>query len=150
MPVRKLRVRKPVIAAIVATGAIASTGLAVQQTAMAGTNGQHITFCTDHDAKSVEVSGRNQDGAATIVPFDLVANRQPNGCVPYDPNYWWKGWVHLTWTFGDGQRSESDCFAPEVNDPGQANPDFVICMDAPPGASPSEPTSAQQGPPPAP
>jgi hypothetical protein len=126
MPVKRLQARKPVIAAIIATGTIASTGLAVQQTAMAGTNGQHITFCTNYDAQSVEARGRNQDGAVEILMFDLRANRGQNGCAPYDPNVWWKGLVHLTWHTDYDMPMETDCFVPEVNDT-----DFVMCADDP-------------------
>ncbi|HEY6797508.1 MAG TPA: hypothetical protein VI248_22775, partial [Kineosporiaceae bacterium] len=42
MPVRRFRIRKSVIAAIAATGAVAAIGLAVQQTAMAGTSGEVV------------------------------------------------------------------------------------------------------------
>ena len=61
MGTNRFRVRKPVITAVVAASAIAATGLAVQQTAMASTNGQHIQLA----------------GYVEHIDFHLVAQARP-------------------------------------------------------------------------
>ncbi|HEY6795940.1 MAG TPA: hypothetical protein VI248_14785 [Kineosporiaceae bacterium] len=123
MSLKSLPAGKSVIAALAAAGAIAATGLAVQQNAVAATNGQSIEFCTNADARWVKASGKNPDGVDIALTVNMMANRDSRGCVPYDPNVRWKGQVHLTWT-SEIERNETDCHVPV-----ESEKDFVTCFD---------------------
>jgi hypothetical protein len=118
MPARQLRVRKPVIAltAALATAAALATGLTVQQTAVAGTNGTQLRLCTHYNAYQVDVKGLNQDGTATKTSVGLADHDSDgDGCV-YASDYWWKGTVHLTWHYVgnlESTLSENDCVIPD-------------------------------------
>jgi hypothetical protein len=133
MSAKKSRLRKSIIAAIAIGGAISATGFAVQQTAMAGTNGQQITFCSSYEAKSTEVSGLNQDGDPVTIAFDISYGRPAaNGCYP-SPENWWKGLIKIKWNFEGGKYSTTYCYVPLIvpsDDPWY----FVKCNDAPPEA----------------
>ena len=102
MGTKRFHVPKPVIAAVAAVSAIAATGLAVQQTAMAGTNGQRIRLCTSDTTlglNKVDIKGNNQDGRYTEQTVDVDLNNLDNfGCVQ-GGDWWWMGAVNLTWHY---------------------------------------------------
>jgi hypothetical protein len=92
--------RKTIIAAG-AVVAFAATGFAVQQTAMAGTNGQQIEFCDRKvNAISATATGLNYQNHMTTETVDLSNTPQNGECVTL-PNRWWKGDVNITWTIAE-------------------------------------------------
>jgi len=128
MAARQVRARKSVIAltaVFVTAGAIAS-GIAVQQTAAAATNGAQLHLCTQYNAYAVQVEGTNQDGVVTKTLVGLD-NRDGSGCV-YAPGYWWKGTVHLTWQYvgqPENTLSRNDCTIPD-----NLWDDYFACADS--------------------
>ena len=119
------------VTAIAIAGAVTFTGLAVTQTASAGTNGQQIALCTSQTYQA-KLSGPNQDGQASEVDWlGQLLSRDENGCFQLT-GYWWKGNVTIRWsqtiTNSDGTHTnvkvESVCSVPT-----SADSDFFPCSD---------------------
>jgi hypothetical protein len=116
MGTNRFRVRKPVITAVVAASAIAATGLAVQQTAMASTNGQHIQLCTVDMSRGlykVDIKGNNQNGEYVEATRDVGVNDLSSGGCTGPDGWWWKGKVNITWQYVSHASVTTTCDVPE-------------------------------------
>ena len=109
-------------ASVAVVGAIAFTGLAVEQTASAGTNGQQINFCTDKNAVSVKMVGINDRGDRVEQSTGLDP-KDGSGCHQL-PNFWWKGPVAIHWEYTADTSGDNVCFVPET-----APDDYTTCTD---------------------
>lgn len=118
-PTSITRSRKTVLA--LAVTAMAATGLAFPQTALAGSSGQRIQFC----------SSAGKPGYATAGGNDHNGNHQngeswqfgSNGCVT-DTRRWWQGQVRINWLWSDLTSRTTYCQVPKS----QAS-DVFTCWD---------------------
>ncbi|BBC35344.1 hypothetical protein SGFS_066380 [Streptomyces graminofaciens] len=100
--------RKAILVLTVA--AMAAAGLAFPQTALAGSSGQRIQFCSSAGkAGYATADGNDHNGKPAIGRYWRFGS---NGCVT-DTEGWWQGRVRINWLMDDASSRTTYCDVPK-------------------------------------
>lgn len=94
-------------------GVVACVALGEAGTAVAGTNGQHISYYS-RSAYGQCTTGRNQNGENVQRCTQLSSGHN------LDEGYWWVGPVGIIWDKPDGSRASSTCNVPKSQEGGDS------------------------------